>query len=88
MYTVSVSGLGGRTVMAEASLSKLVLTSAGGSKHAKTAVWHAYMGGSSYNWGIDGAPLRWLSNCGYMTFALEVAGSSTYAWMTCRVYLY
>ena len=88
MYTVTINGVGGKSVTAEASISKFALSSAGGGKHVKATVWHAYMNGYSYNWGIDGAPMRFLANCGYMTFALEVAGPSTYAWMTGKLYVH
>jgi hypothetical protein len=87
-WTVTVNGLNGRNVIAEASLAKLAITDAGGGKYAKATVWHmANMGGTSWNWGMDGAPMRYLANVSYMTFALEVAGSSTYAWMNGKLYV-
>jgi hypothetical protein len=98
MWTVSVSGLNGRDVTAEASLSKFVLTNTSGDKWAKATVISATYGPyistgsgvtqSSNYWGIDGSPIRYLPNCSYMRFALEVAGSSTYAAMTGRLYIH
>jgi hypothetical protein len=88
MYTVGISGVGGRNVTAEASIAKFAVTSANAGKHVKATVWHAYMNGYSYNWGIDGSPMRYLPNCGYMTFAIEVSGPSTYGWMTCKLYVH
>jgi hypothetical protein len=84
-YTIS---LGGATVLAEASLSKLVLPS--GSGHAKATV----MGTTyttnpyTYNWGIDGSPIRYIPNCNYMWFALQVNGQNTYAWMTGKLFVF
>jgi hypothetical protein len=92
MWTMSISVAGYRSVLAEASLSKLVLPS--GSGHAKAAVWAAnypvYGGGTYYsvNWGIDGSPLRYIPNCSYMFFALEVNGQYTYAWMTGKLFVF
>lgn len=89
MWTVTIQGLGGNSVTAEASLSKVVLGSASGAKHAKATVWTVtFMSGSSVNWGIDGPPIRFLSNVNYMSFALEVAGVGTYAWMTGKLYIH
>jgi len=53
-------------------------------------VWHAFNASTGYstNWGINGAPIRYLPSCGYMTFALEVSGSSTYGWMTGKLYVH
>ena len=88
MWTVGISGVGGRNVTAEATLSKVVFPS--GSGHVKTSVWHAFNTSTGYsnNWGIDGNPIRYLPSCGYMTFALEVSGSSTYGWMTGKLYVH
>lgn len=89
MFTYGISGVGGHSVVAEASLSKVALGAGGDPKHAKATVWHmANVGGTSWNWGIDGDPIRWLSNVSYMTFALEVAGPYTFAWMTGKLYVF
>jgi hypothetical protein len=89
MFTHGISGIGGRNVIAEASLSKFALGAGGDPKHVKAAVWHfANMTGTSQNWGIDGDPIRWLFNANYMTFALEVAGPYTFAWMTGKLYVF
>jgi len=85
MWTLAIS-VGNRNCLAEASLSKLVLPS--GSGHAKAAVWAANYMGYSYNWGIDGSPIRYLPNCNYMFFALQVNGTNTYAWMTGKIFVF
>jgi hypothetical protein len=90
MWTVGFYGLGGQHVTAEASLSKFV-GAWGDPRHAKATVLAAnYTGGPlsgmSQNWGIDGAPIRYLSYCNYMHFALEV--QRAYAWMTGKIYVH
>lgn len=90
MFTFSFSGMGGRNVTAEASLSKFV-GAWGDPRHAKATVWAAaYAGGplsgSTQNWGIDGPPIRYIPNCSYMFFALEV--QRAYAWMTAKVFVH
>jgi hypothetical protein len=94
-WTVTMSGFNGSDVLAEAELSKLIVPQSGG---AKTSVLSAQYGPYTYtgtgvqqssnNWGIDGAPMRYLPTCSYLRFALEVSGSSTYAWMIGKVYIY
>jgi hypothetical protein len=87
MWTMSVNGVGGRDVIAEASLAKVALAQGADPKHAKATVWHAAnAAGTSNNWGIDGDPIRYLPACSYMTFALEVAGPSTFASMTGKLF--
>lgn len=89
MITCSVNGLNGRNVTAEAVLSKVVVGSEGGS--AKAAVWHSteYGGrGYSTNYGIDGSPIRFIPSCNYMSFALEVRGPATFAWMTGKLFVH
>jgi hypothetical protein len=89
MWTHGISGIGGRWVLAEASLSKVAFGAGGDPKHAKAAVWgFTNMAGTSQNWGINGDPMRWLPNANYMTFALEVAGPYAFAWMTGKLYVF
>jgi hypothetical protein len=90
MWTTTVY-VGNRNVLAEASLSKLVLPY--GTGHAKATVWFQNVVGPvspsySTNWGIDGSPIRYIPNCNYMSFALEVNGTYTYAWMTGKLFVF
>ena len=89
-YTLSFSGLGGQDVTAEASLSKID-QAWGDPRHVKSAVWAATRvglpgTGLSNNWGIDGAPVRYLPGCNYLTLMLEVQRS--YAAMVGKVYIH
>jgi hypothetical protein len=96
-WTVSIS-TGLRDITAEASLAKVVLPATAGDKHAKATVWNAQYGPLTYtgtgvqqssrNWGMDGPPIQYLPTCSYVTFALEVNGASTYAWMVAKVYIH
>ena len=86
MWTVRFQ-LSGQNVTAESSLAKIVPL--GANWHAKTSVYsYAIWGGAGAGnwWGIDGAPIRYLSNVSYMTFALEVMGS--YAMMVAKLYVH
>jgi hypothetical protein len=89
-WTTSIYGLGGQNVSAEASLGKVVM-SWGDPRFVKTSVWHAtYLGGPmsgmSQNWGFDGSSIRWLANCNYMTFAIQV--QRAFGEMTGKVYIH
>lgn len=90
MWTATINGLGGQNVTAEASLSKFA-TAWGDPRHVKATVWSATYSGGQYsgmsqNWGIDGASMRYIPNCAYLTFALEV--QRAYAVMTGKVYIH
>jgi hypothetical protein len=87
MWSVTVY-VGGANVLAEASLSKLVLPY--GTGHAKATVYQWSFAGSSwiYGAGIDGPPSRYLPNCNWVQFTLEVNGTYTYAWATGKVFVF
>lgn len=90
MWTTTINGVGGQTVSAEVSIAKYA-SSWGDPRHVKTAVWSAsYIGGPmsgmSQNWGINGAPIRFLANCGTVTFAVEV--QRAFADVNCKVYFH
>lgn len=97
-WTVRVTGLNYQNVTAEASLSKIVLANTGGTKSAKAAVLHAQYGPITYtgsgvqqssnNWGVDGSPMQYLPTCSWMTFALEVEGTGTYAQMSGKLFIH
>lgn len=91
-WTISVSGLNGRNVTAEASLTK-VASSWGDPRHAKASVYSMAavptaggQPGYSNWWGPDGAPVRYLANCSYMRFGLEVQRS--YAEMVGKIHVH
>ena len=89
-WTTTISGLGGRTVTAEASLAKII-TSWGDPRFARAAVWAATytggpMSGMTQNWGTNGNPIRLLQNCNTVTFSLEV--QKAWAEMNCKVYVH
>jgi hypothetical protein len=87
MWTVTVHGVGGQNVTAEASLAKEA-SSWGDPRHVKTSVYsYTQYGLQTGNWwGIDGPPIRYLTNVGYMTFALEV--QRAYGVMTGKLYVH
>jgi hypothetical protein len=87
MWTVRFQ-VGGQNLTAESSVAKLV-TPWGDPSHVKTSVYsYAITGGSGAGnwWGIDGAPIRYLSNVSYMTFALEV--QRAYGAMVAKLYIH
>jgi hypothetical protein len=89
MWTATViGGTPGHDCLMEATLAKIVLPS--GSGHAKASIWGwTDSGGNSWNPGIDGSPIVSVpGGVQYMTFALEVQGSNTFANMIGKLYIF
>ena len=90
-----VTGLGGRTVLAETELAQVVLPAgANEDKWAKAAI---------TSWEVPnppnptmtfapgfatGPPIRWFSNISTFRWGVEVRGTGTYAWMIGKLYFF
>jgi hypothetical protein len=93
---MTVTGFGGRAVLAEVELAQIVLPAGPNEdKWAKAAItqyeipqWPnpSATGGGGF---ATGTPIRWFANnVTWFRYGLEVRGTGTYAWMIGKVYFF
>jgi hypothetical protein len=94
-WTITVSGFGGRTVLAETELAQVVLPAgANEDKWARASIGRFEIPNwpnppATGGWVVgNGPPIRWFSNLSWFQVGLEVRGVGTYAWMIGKIYFF